>query len=308
MSVVLHGVRKLKIGKRLLAAFGLIVALIVVITIVGVIGGNAQSNAASQLMQSQRFTHEAMQVKFRGADFNGWQTAYAFDVIRGLPNATSDSSPSRASFLASAASFRKELATLDKERQTPAENTATAAVKRAFDQFMATDTQVISLYRQGTPAALKAANALVLGREITLFNQVSTDSDKLVALAQARGVSRRRRSREQCRKRVPHSNDPRRTAHRAAGGRARAGDRALDRTPARRSSSTSASGSPRATSIRRSTRPAVTRSAISPACSTACSATSRTWPRSPIRSPTAISAVTYKPAPSATRSGTRSQR
>ena len=188
MSVVLRAVRKLKIGKRLLAAFGLIVALIVVITIVGVTGGNAQSNAASQLTESQRFTHEAMQVKFRSADFNGWQTAYAFDVIRGLTNATRDSSPSRASFLASAASFRKELATLDKERQTPAETAATAAVKRAFEQFMATDTQVMSLYRQGTPEALKAANALVLGREITLFNQVSTDSDKLVALAKARGV------------------------------------------------------------------------------------------------------------------------
>ncbi len=188
MSVVLRAVRKLKIGKRLLAAFGLIVALIVVITIVGVIGGNAQSNAASQLTASQRLTHEAMQVKFRGADFNGWQTGYAFDVIRGLKGATSDSAPSRASFLASAASFRKELATLDGERQTPAEQAATTAVKNSFDQFMATDTQVISLYRQGTPESLKAANALVLGREITLFNQVSASSDKLVALAQARAA------------------------------------------------------------------------------------------------------------------------
>ena len=188
MSVMLRAVRKLKIGKRLLAAFGLIVALIVVITIVGVIGGNAQSNAASQLTASQRLTHEAMQVKFRGADFNGWQTGYAFDVIRGLKGATSDSAPSRASFLASAASFRKELATLDGERQTPAEQAATTAVKNSFDQFMATDNQVISLYRQGTPESLKAANALVLGREITLFNQVSASSDKLVALAQARAA------------------------------------------------------------------------------------------------------------------------
>jgi methyl-accepting chemotaxis protein len=188
MSVVLRAVRKLRIGKRLLAAFGLIVALIVVITIVGVIGGNAQSNAASQLTESQRLTHEAMQVKFRGADFNGWQTGYAFDVIRGLKGATSDSAPSRASFLASAASFRKELATLDGARQTPAEQAATTAVKNSFDQFMATDNQVISLYRQGTPESLKAANALVLGREITLFNQVSANSDKLVALAQARAA------------------------------------------------------------------------------------------------------------------------
>ena len=51
-----------------------------------------------------------MQLKFRGADFNGWQTAYAFDIIRGLKGATGDSASSRAAFLASAASFRRELA------------------------------------------------------------------------------------------------------------------------------------------------------------------------------------------------------
>jgi methyl-accepting chemotaxis protein len=28
-----------------------------------------------------------MQVKSRSADFNGWQTAYAFDVLRGVLNA-----------------------------------------------------------------------------------------------------------------------------------------------------------------------------------------------------------------------------
>ena len=75
MSVVIGTVRRPKIGRRLLAAFGLIIALIVVITVVGITGGSSQSNAGNQLSRSVRMTREALQVKFRSADFNGWQTA-----------------------------------------------------------------------------------------------------------------------------------------------------------------------------------------------------------------------------------------
>jgi methyl-accepting chemotaxis protein len=188
VSTVLGTVRKIRIGNRLLAAFGLIVALIIVITIVGISGGSSQSAAATQLKESQRITHEAMQVKFRGSDFNGAQTTYAFDIIRGLRDATSDTSPGRKSFLASTASFRKELATLDREPQTPAENAATKAVGSDFEQFTATDNQVIELYRRGTPSDINAANALVTGREVKLFNNISANLDKLAALAQARGT------------------------------------------------------------------------------------------------------------------------
>ena len=62
---------------------GLIVALIIVIAVIGVTGGNSQSSASTALSQNVRSTREAMQVKFRAADFNGWQTAYAFDVSAG---------------------------------------------------------------------------------------------------------------------------------------------------------------------------------------------------------------------------------
>ena len=186
MATVLGTVRRVRIGKRLLIAFGLIVALIIVIAVIGVTGGNSQSSASTELSQSVRSTREAMQVKFRAADFNGWQTAYAFDVVRGLNNATSDSSPSRKAFLASAAAFRRELAALSGEQLTAAERRNANGAKNAFDQFMATDNQVISLYRQGTPEAIKAANALVLGREITLFNDISAHTSALDASSGSR--------------------------------------------------------------------------------------------------------------------------
>jgi two-component system cell cycle sensor histidine kinase/response regulator CckA len=52
-------------------------------------------------------------VKFRAADFNGWQTAYALDIVRAVPGAANDTSASRAKFLDAAARFDSELRALE---------------------------------------------------------------------------------------------------------------------------------------------------------------------------------------------------
>ena len=124
-----------------------------------------------------------MQVKFRSADFNGWQTAYAFDIVRGLEGAASDTSASRAAFLASAQSFRSELATVSKQPLSAAERAQLNVAAHAFDQFMSADTRVVTLYRAGTRSAQLQANALVLGKEITYFTQISTAIARLVTLS-----------------------------------------------------------------------------------------------------------------------------
>jgi methyl-accepting chemotaxis protein len=124
-----------------------------------------------------------MQVKFRSADFNGWQTAYAFDIIRGLKGASGDQAASRSAFLASAQSFRSELAAVSAQPLSAAERVQLTAASGAFDQFMATDKQVIALYRQGTRSGQLQANALVLGKEITLFTQISSAVGRLVSLS-----------------------------------------------------------------------------------------------------------------------------
>jgi methyl-accepting chemotaxis protein len=54
-----------------------------------------------------------MQVKFRSADFNGWQTAYALDMVLGNEAATEEGG-SRPAFLAAADAFKKELDALSR--------------------------------------------------------------------------------------------------------------------------------------------------------------------------------------------------
>jgi methyl-accepting chemotaxis protein len=133
------------------------------------------------LQDANALTRDALQVKFRSADFNGWQTAYAFDVFRGAPDATSDSGESRKAFLDSVASFRSELARVQHDPLTPAQKALATEVGTQFDQFMALDRTIISDYRTGSPLAVAAANKLVLVDEIAIFEKLATATDKLVA-------------------------------------------------------------------------------------------------------------------------------
>ena len=183
------------LGARLVAAFALLVGLLLVVAAVGLSGGSAQGTAAKKLQSTSRLTQEVMQVKYRGADFNGWQNAYALDIIRGVPGATADSAASRKAFLASAAEFRRELAVVQREHLSPTQRAQAAAASSAFDQFMATDNRVIGLYRNGSPAAVAQANRLVLGREIALFTQISIGGRPAGRLRGARTPGGRARAR-----------------------------------------------------------------------------------------------------------------
>jgi methyl-accepting chemotaxis protein len=177
----------LSVAAKLYGSFGAILVLLAVVAGVALWGGSSQGSASTTLAARLRLTREVMQVKFRSADFNGWQTAYAFDIIRGLRGATSDSGASRGAFLNSAASFRKELAVVQGEQLTGEQSQDAQAARTAFSQFMDTDKHVIADYRQGTLAAQREANALVLGREITLFTNISSAVDRLVATVTAEG-------------------------------------------------------------------------------------------------------------------------
>ena len=57
----------------------------------------------------------------------------------------------------------------------------TREISTQFDKFMSVDNTIITDYRSGTPLAMAEANKLVLNDEITIFQQLATATDKLVA-------------------------------------------------------------------------------------------------------------------------------
>jgi methyl-accepting chemotaxis protein len=178
---------------------GVLLAFLAVILGVGVTAMSRQQRATSTVAAYKTATRAAMQVKFRAADFNGWQTAYAFDVARGAEGATADTGESRAAFLASAASFRTEVAALHAVGLTPAERTAADNAVAEFDRFMALDDVIIRSYRGGDRSGIDRAHKLVAIDEIAIFNRIAADIDQLTrsidaesnaAVAQAQAAAR----------------------------------------------------------------------------------------------------------------------
>ncbi|WP_158647634.1 methyl-accepting chemotaxis protein [Actinoplanes sp. ATCC 53533] len=188
MVGMLDTLRRIRISTRMAAAMTVLLALLGGIVFIGLSAISDQRTATQVVSDYQRTTRLAMQVKFRSADFNGWQTAYAFDVARGIPDAATDASASRASFLASAQAFRAETAALGRGRLTDAQQLKLKDATTQFDRFMTLDQQIADDYRRREPARITAAHEIVAGEEIAIFNQIAAGIDEIVTSVDASAV------------------------------------------------------------------------------------------------------------------------
>jgi methyl-accepting chemotaxis protein len=170
-----------RVGTRLAIAFGLLAVLIGATTMVGIRALAAEGAAGRAVADSSRLTFDAMQAKFRTADFAGWQTGYSFDILRGIPDASHDDVFQRKEFLASTAAFRDDLAHIRRHPLSPAQTGQLAAAEAAFEKFMAVDDRIIAAFRVGTPAKVNEATELASGESLDWFAKARTAVDELVA-------------------------------------------------------------------------------------------------------------------------------
>jgi methyl-accepting chemotaxis protein len=170
----------LRVGQRLTAAFALVGLLLGVVVAVALAGSAAQLSAVPALIADQRAAEDAQQLRFRAADFNGWQNSYALDAVGGY-GTISDTSGNRQNFLESAKAFRAELATVRDNADLDVYAHEIDQIGRAFDRFMAVDARVVALYRSNTAAGRDRATALVQGEEIRIFGQLASAADRLQA-------------------------------------------------------------------------------------------------------------------------------
>lgn len=171
--------RDSRIGFRLAAAFAAVGRLLTAVVVVALSGIRSQGADTDELVADQQTIGEVLQVKYRAADFNGWQTAYAFDVVRGQVDALDDGQGNRKLFLDSIDAFRGELATIAGDPELAVHRAEIADIAEGFRLFVATDERVIDLYRDGTEASRLAATELVLGEELVLFERITQAADQL---------------------------------------------------------------------------------------------------------------------------------
>jgi len=179
--------RSWTIKARLVAGFGLVVVALATLSVVGYTGFGTQSRAAAEARQNADLVEQALQIKYRAADWNGWQTAYAFDIARGEMDATADDAERRQEFLKASAALRAAIAELEKSKHlTPAEREHLRAATGAVDRFMEADDRMIASYRLGTPTSVEAAHSMVVGEEIYNYQFATAAVDDLVASVVAR--------------------------------------------------------------------------------------------------------------------------
>ncbi len=181
--------QRFRISARLIGLAVLVAVAATVLIAVSVSRVSSQRDVQRSVAQTGTLQAAAQTVQFDFADFNGWQTAYAFDVTRLGTSAAADSAESRKAFLASVARTRTNMAALQALAGTAAESVRAdiSAAAAGLDTFMQVDSQVITLYRRGDRASRAAADALVLGREIEIFTAAS---DRLGKAASALTTSR----------------------------------------------------------------------------------------------------------------------
>lgn len=174
--------RNAKVGQRLTAAFALVGLLLAVVIGVGLSGASRQHKAQEAIVENAEAVSDVLHLKFRAADFNGRQTAYAFEAVLKATDATLDTGTARKAFLDSAAAFRSEMSRVIGHRLAGARQEEIRTIETSFARSMALDEQIIALYRSGNPASADKATALVLGEQPVLFNRIAEATDRMARI------------------------------------------------------------------------------------------------------------------------------
>jgi methyl-accepting chemotaxis protein len=180
--------RRWRIATRVVIIAAVGAALSGLLLATAVSGSQTQLRSDDQVRQAMQLTGEAMEAKFRTADVAGWQTGYAFDFTRGVPDALSDSVGQRQQFVASAAALRLEYAAIAEADLTAAERQLLDQAQAAFESFMTIDNRIVAGYRAGTRASVAAANNLASGDSLEAFGVASTATSDLAAQVRAEGL------------------------------------------------------------------------------------------------------------------------
>src|SRR4051794_11356007 len=102
---------------------------------------------------------------------------YALDAVRGEPGGTDDASCTRSVFLEDVATYRQVQATFATDHLSTAELDLAKGIGAGFDRFMENDDQIIALYRSGTATDVTAASALLVGGQVSVFDDIATKVD-----------------------------------------------------------------------------------------------------------------------------------
>ncbi|MCA2211779.1 methyl-accepting chemotaxis protein [Jidongwangia harbinensis] len=185
---MIEAMRRWRISARIVVIAGLGVLVAGALVGIAVSGFQAQLDASGRTREATRLVGQVMEAKFRTADVAGWQTGYAFDFTRGVPNALSDTVGQRQQFLASAAALRAEYDAVGRAELDDGERALLTRARESFETFLEIDGRIVENYRAGTPESIRIANDLASGESLDAFGQASAATSELATQITAAGL------------------------------------------------------------------------------------------------------------------------
>jgi len=182
--------RRFPIRARLIALGVVPLALAALIAVLAVVGFSGSVSAAASAQLSSDKALAALTMKYQAADWNGWQTAYAFDFDRGVKNAADDNGDSRKAYLASEQALVDQIAALSENADMTPEQLATLAeAKKSVDAFIAVDRQIVADYKSGTADGKARADDAIITTEIENYNAAAAAFGALADATQAEAAA-----------------------------------------------------------------------------------------------------------------------
>ena len=164
--------KNLSVAGKLYAGFGLVLALLVAVTAVGMTGMSSLARETRHITDVTSVKRKtALELKFQGADLNGWQTAYVLD--RGK---------SRSAFLQSGQAFEKKLADLSSLSTDAQDSASVDTIKADYDSFRSIDRTLWTALQSGDT---QQAEKIALGPAIVTYDKLSKSLEGYAAQAQA---------------------------------------------------------------------------------------------------------------------------
>jgi methyl-accepting chemotaxis protein len=185
---MLVALENLSLRTRLLGAFGVVAALLVVVGGLGYWGSLAQSTSATNRTQLDRVVREVDLIRYYDADVAGWQVAVALDAHNASGRPVTAKDPNRVAEMADKAALVRLLPRFPVGDLTAAERPRFRAIIRDWAWFWRLDSQLFGLYLKGDARSVAAADAITNGASTNAFAALSNETLALSDAVDARSV------------------------------------------------------------------------------------------------------------------------
>jgi methyl-accepting chemotaxis protein len=173
-------VRKVRIGTRLIVAFGAVLVLLVIVAALSLTAIGSQRRAAAQVRDLQVLTSQVKEVTFFAASMNGWQNAYIYDIHRlGAARALGGDSVNRKAWETERKRFEQFLPVVRTGAMTDAERQLFDQVRTELANYFQLDDKVVATFKAGTSEALWAGDQLASYDSWSSYYRILTHAQRL---------------------------------------------------------------------------------------------------------------------------------